>query len=413
MTSLHDAPWLTSGSAARVLGLLDADGEEARAVGGVVRNALLGVAIGDIDIATTARPEVVIARAGKAGLKTVPTGIAHGTVTVIAEGHPFEVTTLREDVETFGRQARVEFGRSWERDAARRDFTINALSVTRDGKIYDYVGGLDDIAKRRVRFIGDPARRIAEDYLRILRFFRIHAAYGKGDLDRQALDACAAGRDGLDLLSAERIHSELFKLLVAKGAAQAVDAMSDWGLLVAVLAGVPYRGTFRSMAAIEETLDLAPDPVRRLAALAAAMPEDAIRLVRHLRLSRAEATRLDTLASMWWRVAPSDEADGKAWLYRIGPERYSDCVMMAWARSGAPVDDSRWRSLIDLPARWSAPSLPFQSAQFIARGLEAGPKLGQALAWAEERWIAEGFPDDAAELERLTRDAVARFGKIG
>src|SRR3954454_2759462 len=212
---LDDAPWLRSGPAARVLGLLNGDGEEARVVGGSVRNALLGIPIGEIDIATTAVPEEVIRRAKAAGIKTVPTGIEHGTVTLVMEKHPFEVTSLRQDIETFGRKAKVAFGRDWIRDAQRRDFTINGLSVGVDGVVHDYVGGLEDITARRVRFIGDPDRRIAEDYLRILRFFRIQAAFGTGPPDRPAYAACIRARAGMAKLSAERVRMEILKLMVA------------------------------------------------------------------------------------------------------------------------------------------------------------------------------------------------------
>ncbi|HEY0234759.1 MAG TPA: CCA tRNA nucleotidyltransferase, partial [Afipia sp.] len=213
------APWLTSGPAARVLALLNADGEEARVVGGAVRNALFELPVGEIDIATTAHPDEVVRRARAAHIKCVPTGIEHGTVTLLIDGKPFEVTTLREDIETFGRKAKVAFGRDWVRDAQRRDFTINGLSLSADGIVHDHVGGLTDIAARRVRFIGEPSRRIAEDYLRSLRFFRIHAAYGAGEPDRDALLACIEARDGLRSLSAERLRMEMLKLMVARGAA--------------------------------------------------------------------------------------------------------------------------------------------------------------------------------------------------
>src|SRR6478735_11666496 len=219
---LDDAPWLTSGPAARVLQLLDGNGEEARVVGGAVRNALLQIPTGDIDIATTALPAEVIRRAKVAGIKSVPTGIDHGTVTLVVDGQPFEVTTLREDTETFGRKARVAFGRDWIRDAERRDFTINGLSVDADGVVHDHVGGLADIAARRVRFIGDAGQRIAEDYLRILRFFRIHAVYGVGEPDRVGYLACIGGRIGLGNLSAERVRMEMLKLMVAPGAAAGI-----------------------------------------------------------------------------------------------------------------------------------------------------------------------------------------------
>src|SRR4030088_272929 len=244
---LRDAPWLSSGPAARVLELLNGDGEEARVVGGAVRNALLNIPIGDIDIATTALPDEVIRRARAAGIKSVPTGIEHGTVTLVVEGQPFEVTTLREDTETFGRKAKVALGRDWVADARRRDFTINGLSVDAEGVVHDHVGGLDDISARRVRFIGDPDQRIAEDYLRILRFFRIHAAFGAGEPDRDGYLACIRARAGLATLSAERLRMEMLKLLVAEGAAGAVAAMADSGLLLAIFGGVAYTGPLTSM----------------------------------------------------------------------------------------------------------------------------------------------------------------------
>ena len=279
---LSDAPWLRSGPTARVLALLNGNGEEARVVGGAVRNALLKLPVGDIDIATTALPDEVIRRAKAAGIKSVPTGIEHGTVTLVVDGHPFEVTTLREDTETFGRKAKVAFGRDWVRDAERRDFTINGLSVDADGVVHDHVGGLDDIAARRVRFIGDPDQRIAEDYLRILRFFRIHAAYGAGEPDRAGYLACIGGRAGLASLSAERVRMEMLKLLVAEGAAVAVQAMADGGLLLPIFGGVAYTGPFAAMIAAERALELAPDAVRRLGALAVAVTEDARRVAARL-----------------------------------------------------------------------------------------------------------------------------------
>src|SRR3954464_3250308 len=230
-----NAPWLSSGPAARVLALLDCDGEEARVVGGAVRNALLGIPIGDIDIATTALPAEVIRRAKAASIKSVPTGIDHGTVTLVLEGHPFEVTTLREDTETFGRKAKVEFGRDWVGDAHRRDFTINALSVGPDGVVHDHVGGLADIAARRVRFIGDAGERIAEGYLRLLRFFRMAAPYGSGEPDRAGYLACIGGRAGLANLSAERVRMEMLKLLVAEGALGGGTAVAHGGIALALL----------------------------------------------------------------------------------------------------------------------------------------------------------------------------------
>ena len=221
--SLSGAAWLSAGALPRLLGVLDSDGEEARVVGGAVRNALIGLPVAEIDLATTALPQEVVKRVTAAGFKPVPTGIEHGTVTVVIDKHPFEVTTLRKDIETYGRHAKVAFGRDWKTDAERRDFTINALSATRDGVVYDYVGGLDDLGERRVRFIGDPAKRISEDYLRILRFFRFHAAYGTSEHpDAAGLAACIAGREGLAQLSRERVRMEMLKLLVAR--ARGADA---------------------------------------------------------------------------------------------------------------------------------------------------------------------------------------------
>src|SRR5215813_8539851 len=233
---LSDVAWLTSGGLPQLLAVLDRDGEEARAVGGAVRNALLGVPVLEVDVATTAVPQEVVRRVTAAGFKAVPTGIEHGTVTVVVDKHPFEVTTLRKDVETYGRRAKVEFGRDWIADAERRDFTINALSATRDGSIYDYTGGLEDLDQRRVRFIGDPGKRIAEDYLRILRFFRFHAAYGTSEHpDAEGLAACIAGREGLDQLSRERVRMEMLKLVVAPHAVPTLIAMADSALLLRVL----------------------------------------------------------------------------------------------------------------------------------------------------------------------------------
>src|SRR5580692_10298104 len=292
---LDNAHWLKSGAIARVLALLDGEAEEARVVGGAVRNALLKLPIGEIDIATTALPAEVIRRAKAAGIKSVPTGIEHGTVTLVVDGQPFEVTTLREDVETFGRKAKVAFGRDWVRDAQRRDFTINGLSVDAGGVVHDHVGGLDDLAARRVRFIGDPDARIAEDYLRILRFFRIHAAYGAGEPDRAGYLACIAGRAGLAGLSAERVRMEMLKLMIAPGAAAAIVAMADGGLLLPILGGIAYTGPFAAMAAAERLLGMQPYAVRRLGVLAVAVTEDARRVAMRMRLSNAETKALDSM----------------------------------------------------------------------------------------------------------------------
>jgi poly(A) polymerase len=404
-----DAPWLTSGLASRVLKLLNGGGEEARVVGGAVRNAMLGIPVSDVDIATTALPEEVVKRAKAAGIKSVPTGIEHGTVTLVVDGQPFEVTTLREDTETFGRKAKVSFGRDWVGDAHRRDFTINALSAGLDGVVHDYVGGLEDLAVRRVRFIGEPSQRIEEDYLRILRFFRFHAAFGAGDLDRDGYLACIKARAGLASLSAERMRMEMVKLLVADGAVDAIIAMADGGLLQMIIGGVSYGGTFAAMIAAEKALGLKADPMRRLAALAVALPEDARRLTTRLRLSNNEGKALDSMGHRWWRLAGMDEARARRRLYRLGEERYRDRLLLAWARAGTRVDPAPWIELARLPQRFTPPKFPLRASDFIARGIAEGPSLGHVLTLAEDAWLAADFPLEPAVLASLADQAVARL----
>jgi poly(A) polymerase len=404
-----DAPWLKSGPTARVLELLNGSGEEARVVGGAVRNALLRIPTGDIDIATTALPAEVIRRAKSAGIKSVPTGIDHGTVTLVVDAQPFEVTTLREDTETFGRKAKVAFGRDWVADAERRDFTINGLSVDANGVVHDHVGGLDDIRAKRVRFIGDPDLRIAEDYLRILRFFRIHAAFGAGEPDRDGYLACIRARTGLAGLSAERVRMEMLKLMVAQGAAGATAAMAEGGLLLPILGGVAYTGPFAAMIAAERSLGLEPDAVRRLGALAVAVTEDARRVATRLRLTNAETRALDSMGHRWWRLAGMDEATARRRLYRLGADRYRDRLMLAWARAGADVDSAPWRELATLPERWRAPKFPLKAADFVARGIAEGPALGHVLQLAEDAWLAANFPLDEAALKTIADQTVTRF----
>jgi poly(A) polymerase len=402
---LADAAWLKESEVARLLALLDRDGEEARVVGGAVRNALLNLPVGEIDVATTALPDEVTRRVAAAGGKAIPTGIEHGTVTAIFGHRPIEVTTLRQDVETFGRKARVVFGRDWQADAERRDFTINALSATAAGKIYDYVGGLDDIAARRVRFIGEPRQRIEEDYLRILRFFRFHASFGDGLPDAAALHACIVSRAGLDTLSRERVRAELFKLLLAPRATATLAVMAECGLLGMILGGVAYLASFENVVKAEAALEADPDAVRRLGALGVWVKEDAERLASRLRLSGAEAERLLALED-WWEVADGPDAQpARALLYRVGPQSFVDRVFVAWARSEAGVADENWRQLVRLPQRWSAPDFPLKAGDLMQRGIEAGPALGTALRAAESAWIAADFPSDRAALNQIADDA--------
>jgi poly(A) polymerase len=403
-----DLSWLREPPLAALLAALNRDGEEARVVGGAVRNAWLNLPHGDVDIATTALPQEVIRRAEAAGFKPVPTGIIHGTVTVVIDGRPFEVTTLREDVETFGRHATVRFGRDWKRDAERRDFTMNGLSLTPDGVLHDYVGGRADLEKRHVRFIGDAATRIAEDYLRILRFFRFHAWYGAGHPDADGLHAAIMARAGLEQLSRERVRMELVKLMVAPRAVAALAAMAEAGLLGPVLGGVPHLASFANMTKVEAACGLAPDAARRLGALGVWVSEDAERLWQRLRLSNAECEQLAAMAQDWWRVSPGMAEAARELVYRIGAQHFTSRVLLAWSRAEASAHDESWRALATLPQRWSAPVFPLRAAHFISRGVEKGPALGAALKAAEEAWIAQGFPLDRNALDVIADQAANR-----
>ena len=398
--------WLNDDGLPRLLAVLDRDGEEARAVGGAVRNALLGVPVGEVDVATTAVPGEVVRRVTAAGFKAVPTGIEHGTVTVVIDSVPFEVTTLRRDVETDGRHAKVAFGRDWKIDAERRDFTMNALSASRDGAVFDYAGGLADLAQRKVRFIGEPRKRIEEDYLRVLRFFRFHAAYGEGALDAKGLAACIVARGGLAQLSRERVRMEFVKLLVAPRAGVVLEAMADAGLLGALLAGVPNDVHFSAMVAIERALSLPVDAMRRLAALAVLVAEDAERLWQKLRLSNAEHAQLAAMAEGWRRISPAlSEHQQQALVYLLGANVFADQALLGWARSGAGAEDAGWCALTTLPQRWIAPAFPIKAADLMARGVEKGPRLGEALTRAEKAWIAAGFPSQKSDIDAIVETA--------
>ncbi len=408
---LRNASWLREGEVARLLVLLGRDGEEARVVGGAVRNALLQLPVDEIDVATTALPEEVMRRVTAAGGKAIPTGIEHGTITAIIGHRPIEVTTLREDVETFGRKARVAFGRDWKMDAERRDFTINALSATADGTVYDYVGGFDDIAARFVRFIGEPRRRIEEDYLRILRFFRFHAHFGAGAPDAAGVAACIKARCGLETLSRERVRAEILKLLIASRATPALVVMAESGLLGSVLGGVPFLASFENVVKAEAALRFEPDAVRRLGALGVWVAEDAERLTQRLTLSNAELERLLELEH-WWRVAPASEPQAAhALLYDLGPQSFADRVLVAWSRADAGASDVGWRDLATLPQRWTVPVSPLKAADFTRRGVAVGPSLGVAMRAAEKAWIAADFPDDPAVLGAIADRAIKRVSE--
>lgn len=376
-----------------IFDLLDGDSEEARMVGGAVRNALLGLPVADIDIATTALPDVVMQRAEKAGLRALPTGIEHGTVTLLVDHKPFEVTTLREDIDTDGRRATVRFGRDFRHDAQRRDFTMNALYARADGTIEDYVGGLTDLAARRVRFIGDAHQRIREDYLRILRLFRFHAAFGEGALDKEALHAAIELRDGLDRLSRERIRAEMMKLLIAKAAADTLIVMRDDGFLDHILGGVAH---VEAMARIG-----ASDAALRLGALALETADDVERLRDRLRLSNAEATRLAAMAHALdhFHTGPIPPPEACRFAWRHGADAAQDAAYLLAAR-----DPSRETVALQEAARLRPEKSPFSGADLIARGLTPGPRLGQIIAQAEQEWAGRGFP---AETATILADAIA------
>lgn len=404
--SLAGASWLASAGTRAVLLAIANGGFEARVVGGAVRNALLGTPVKDIDIATTAAPQDVIRLAAAAGLGAVPTGVAHGTVTVIAHHQPIEVTTLRRDIETFGRQARVIFTTDWAEDAARRDFTLNALYCDADGTVHDPIGGYPDLVARQVRFIGRAEDRIREDYLRILRFFRFTAAYAEDAPDADGLAASIALASGLDQLSAERVRAELLRLLAAPRAIEIVAIMVEARLIDRLL-GTPGDVTLLGrFADIERALGRDADALLRLGALSGG-GRDLTTLGARLRLSNAESERLARLTLPDPAFEPgTDEREGRAFLYRFGVETFRDGVLFAWARSGAAPDDPRRRELFELPDRWMVPQLPVRGADLLARGLAEGPAIGRIVRAFEDWWISEDFPRDDVRLARALSDFV-------
>ena len=397
---LADADWLKRPQTQAVFRALAAGGYPARAVGGGVRNALLGVPVHDVDIATPAPPEEVMRLATAAGLKAVPTGIEHGTVTVVADHIPYEVTTLREDVETFGRHARVVFTEDWAADARRRDFTINALYCDAEGTIYDPLGGYQDIVARRVRFIGDPEERIREDYLRILRFFRLTAVYSASAPDPEGLAAAVRQRDGLTRLSGERIRQELMRLMVAPRAAELIEVMRDYGLLALVLPVAPRPQFLKRLAEIERVQAASPDWALRLAVLAVEVPEDAARLRERLRLSTPEYETL-LLAAEAPRTGPRPDSsvhEAKVSNYRRGARDMRRQLLINWARLDVPPNDPTATALYALPEHWQPPTFPVSGADVLTAGVQPGPQVGKILAELERRWIEADF---AWERERL------------
>jgi len=377
---------------------------ETRVVGGAVRNALMGLDVVDVDLATDIEPERVMALAKGGGLKPVPTGIEHGTITIVSLDTPFEVTTLRADVETFGRKAKVEFGKDWRGDALRRDFTMNALYCDRQGLIYDPLGGLDDIKRRKVRFVGKPAQRIQEDYLRILRFFRLHGQYGKGALDRAGLNACIADQDGLAQLARARVRMEMLKLLVSARSGEVLRIMSKAKILQRVLPGARAFATLDRVCELERALELIPNAVLRMAALYDG-PVPIEEIEAHLELSRKEQKRLHELEGA--APLPGDIEQAKRSLYRLGLGLYQDIVLLSWAKSRAGVDHDAWKALYDLPDVWPMLEFPLSGADIMDRGVKSGPQVGLVLKSVEDKWIAAGFPEHKSFFTEALDQAIA------
>lgn len=381
--TLPDAEWRARAGLAELCEALGGSVGEARFVGGAVRDGLLGLAVKDIDIATVHRPEDVVERIKRAGFKAVPTGIAHGTVTAVIHHWPVEITTLRRDVSTDGRRATVAFGTDWRDDAARRDFTMNAIYADPlTGALHDYFGGIADLAAHRVRFIGDPEARIAEDHLRILRFFRFTARFGAVDRASADYAACVANATSLMALSRERIADEFMKLLSLPDPAGVVAAMEADGILRAVLPEIDAAGVaaLRALIAAEQETGTLPDSLRRMLAL---LPDDAAvadQVAARLRLSNKLRARIRAA------LEPCEATTAEALAYRTGIPAALDRILLGRALSLA--DTSRLEG-------WVAPKLPLSGGDLIAMGLTAGPLVAKALQEVERQWIASGFPREA------------------
>lgn len=385
LPSLSRARWLKEPSLQRVFALVAEAGGEARVAGGAVRNALLGEPIGDIDIATTLQPQEVMTAFKAAGLSVHPTGIEHGTVTVVVDHKPYEITTLRRDVKTDGRRAIVAFTDNWKEDALRRDFTINALYCDATGKIHDYVDGYADILRKRIIFVGAPAARIREDNLRILRFFRFLAAYEKMTADPASLAACVRLKKGLLELSAERIAREMFKLLVGPKAVPVLKLMAKHKVLKLV---VPHTDEFRVIAR------LPPDPLLRSFALAK-KPES---LREAWRLSNNQAKRIESLLLGSALTPKLRENAQQKLLYAMGSEAWRDSVHLASAKSRASLTDQAWLRMLKLPSRWVPPSFPVTGRDLLDLGFPSGPDLGRELKRLEDYWIGTDFKSTKHEL---------------
>lgn len=402
---LNHCAFVRSGPGATVMAALEAARPGAsRYVGGCVRDALFGRTPGDIDIATQLLPEAVAVAVKAAGLRCVPTGIAYGTVTVVCDGSPVEVTTLRRDVRTDGRRAIVAYTDDWAEDAARRDFRVNALYCEPDGTIHDPTGGgLADAAARRFVFVGDPATRIEEDALRILRFFRFNAWHAKGPPDPDGLKACGEGAALLAALSVERVWMELKKMLAAPDPSAAVSAMAACGVLAAALPEADGIARLHRLADIENSVFLDTDPMQRLMALLPREPEPAAGLAARLKMSTAERERLARWSGDTTRIVSFLSArEVRAALYWMGRELYLDRVRLAWAEDSEPRRASQWRAMIALENGFVAPKFPLDGKAVAAAGARPGPAVGAILREVEQWWVANDFIDDELSLiERL------------
>lgn len=391
--------WMTAPETRKLMAALG----EGRFVGGAVRNALAGWPVRDIDVAVPMPPEETLARLEKAEIKAVPTGLAHGTVTAIVHGRPFEVTSLRSDVETDGRHAVVAYTDDWREDAARRDFTMNALYAGADGEIFDYHGGVEDLIAGRVRFVGDAAARIREDYLRILRLFRFHAWYGKGEMDSEALHAAAAEKKGLARLSGERVAKEMLRLLECVNPVPALRMMAASGVLPELLPYPLQLPRLENLVLLDAENDFPPDAILRLAAL---LPDDAAvgaAVGERLKLSGAERARLEGLARPEEKIAAHlSAADVRRLLYRIGVPRFRDRVLLSWAACARGAAAIQWRMLLSIADGWERPRFPLTGREAMAAGAKEGPEVGRVLAAVEAWWLDEDFlPDEAQLLEKL------------
>lgn len=413
--NISETKWLKTRPLQALFTALNREGGEARVVGGAVRNTLLGTAVCDVDLATTHLPEVTMRLAGEAGFKPVPTGIEHGTVTVVVQGHAFEVTTLRKDIETDGRHAKVAFGTDWKADAERRDFTINALYATAEGIVVDHVGGLADIETRTLRFIGDAEQRIREDYLRILRFFRFFAWYGSGRPEADGLRASARLKDGIAQLSAERVWAELKKLLSAPDPSRSLLWMRQSGVLNLILPESEKWGidSIHGLVRTEGDLGWQPDSLLRLMSI---VPPDAVRMEdmgSRLKMSNAERARLEAWARADAIKPELSEQALKKTIYRGSKQAMLDRIRLAYAAARADAigsDEAMIRAgayarLLETATNYETPVFPVTGGDLLARGIEKGPALGEMLRSLETLWIESGFQLDRPKLlDKLDRD---------